>query len=96
MSVKYTITITKTEAVNEPKGNNWTVVEERPYTKAELKDSFDAELFKNTLKEVRGYTPMVDNITVKETEIFKQTVENLNMQDVIFAVNSLTPRNGDR
>ena len=85
----YTITITKTEEVTRQKGNDWTLIDTRPYTKEELAKTSDSNHFEHKLKEIRGYTPEIDYTDEQETQIFKQSIEDLDMANVILAVNGM-------
>ena len=83
------ITITKVSDKKVIETGQYTVIEKRPYSKEELKDSGDPEYYKKQLKEIRGYTPEREIVIAKEIEIYKQIVENLDLVEVIDAVNGV-------
>jgi len=93
----YKITITRIDERKTTKRGQWTVVDKRPWKEAELdKDGVFSEnrehfLQKEPLKEVFGYTPDVEAAEVVTTTLLEQTVENLDLVDVIKAVNGIQP-----
>ncbi len=75
----------------------WGVIETRPWTVEEFNKESEgfyarnlAEVLKEKpLKEVRGYLPSRDLVSTQETEVLKQTVEELDLAAVIKAINKL-------
>ena len=94
--MKYEITIKKIEPRTITKRGEYTVIDKRPWTEQELNEvntriygSTDDFLSKNQLKEVHGYTPSWEGFELVETELLKQTVDKLDLNEVIRAVNGL-------
>lgn len=94
--MSYKITIIKTEEITERQQSNRTeVVDKRPWTDDELAKAstyYGGEqkfLETNPMKEVWGYPPSRDVLTEKETEVLKQTVDELDLAAVIKAINKL-------
>lgn len=74
-------------------GKDWAVIEEIPYTKEEYENLDHYYKSRNNdvllLKQVRGYTPVKETVQVVERELLKQTVETLDLQKVIKAINGI-------
>lgn len=94
--MKYKITITKIETKTVTKRGDYTIIDKRPWTDAELSEALSSHygdrkdfLTKNPLKEVRNYAPSWQGVENEETEVLKQTVETLDLAAVIKAVNGL-------
>lgn len=96
--MKYEITIKKTEEVTRLKKGEWGVVDKRPWTEEELSEQVSHSFYRsnpnqflerNPLKELMGYQPERDTVETVETEILKQTVNNLDLAAVIKAINNL-------
>ncbi len=93
--MSYKIIITKLETKTVTREGTFTVIEERPWTEKELIDASprygDANdfLVKNPLKQVRGYTPSFQGTEIKEVEVLKQTVDDLDIVAVIKAINKI-------
>lgn len=77
------------------KSGDWSVIDKVPWTDEELdkatrcygdKESF---LRNNPLHEINGRTPSYEVSEVKEADIFRQTVETLDLAAVIKAINGL-------
>jgi len=85
----FTITITETKTVGALKGNEWLIVEKRPYTPDELKETGDPEYYKKQLKDIRGYSPVVTETVTKDIEILKQTIKDIDLVSVIKAINKI-------
>lgn len=80
--MSYTITITKNEPVTVKAGREWRQVGEEPMYPG---DSGALGI----KKEVYGYTPEFDKVVEQSREIYKQTVDVIEMEKVIKAVNGL-------
>jgi hypothetical protein len=94
--MKYKITITKVETIQATEPGEFTTIEERPWTQDELNSEraacygdFSGFLEKTPLKKVFGYSPRRTVDKQIETEVLKQTVEELDLPAVIKAVNGL-------
>jgi len=91
---QYRIVITKIETRTVKKRGAHEIIEERPWTKEEFSDETmyqgpDAFLKSNPLKRVYGYAPSWQGVETEETELLKQTVDELDVQAVIRAVNNI-------
>lgn len=87
----YEITIKKTEMETSVGGNDWKVVGEAPLSKDDVEEahfSNHAEYMKK-LKSVYGYTPKYEKQVEVSREVLKQTVEDLDLNSVIKAINRL-------
>jgi len=96
--MKYEIIIKKTEEVTRLKKGEWGVIDKRPWTQEEVADQTNHTFYRsdsnqflerNPLKELMGYRPERDTVETVETEILKQTVDNLDLAAVIKAINNL-------
>jgi hypothetical protein len=90
----YKITIIKVESKPSTKRGDYTVVNRVPWTEKDLVDeltygSKESFLKSNPLKEIRDYAPSWQGFETVETEMLKQTVEELDLAAVIKAVNGL-------
>ena len=91
---QYQITIKKIETRTVTKRGDYTVIDKVPWDEATYVDErvygTKEEFMRRTpLKEVRGYAPDWEGVETVETEILKQTVETLDLADVIKAINGL-------
>lgn len=90
--MKYKIEITKAETKTVTKRGDFTVIEERPWTKEELDeatDHFRKADDQPTLKQVRGYAPNFQEVINTQVKVLEQTVEDLDLAQVIKAINNL-------
>ncbi len=92
--MSYKITITKIEEVKATKEREYRVIDHRPWTQKELDDNVSYEpvekfLERTPLKQVMGYAPEVETTKPVETEVLKQTVDELDLAAVIKAINRL-------
>jgi len=91
--MSYEIIITKIEIQEVESGNEWTQVGEQPLTEDDVKQSiYDPGLMKTDevkLKKKFGYTPRIVKSQAVTTEIYRQTVSELDLSAVIKAVNKL-------
>lgn len=90
----YEIIIRKTETVFVTKKGEWTIVARLPWTNEQidakvLYQDADAFVRENPLREVYDYAPAREVIERRETELLKQTVDELDMAAVIRAINKL-------
>lgn len=88
----YEIVITQKVLKKVPAGEDWEIIDKRPYNKEEV-DKMD-EMYKKSLgelalKEVYGYTPKTIKEEHVEVDILKQTVMELDLPAVIKAINRL-------
>ncbi len=84
----FKITIEKITSVPVMQRGQWVVIEKRPYTNAELEDIPRRDLAPD-MKEVMGYAPDRMGNETKVEEVYSQIVEELEITDVISAVNGL-------
>lgn len=93
--MKYEIRITKIDTKKVTKRGEHTIIEERPWTKKEMSDesgyhqTAEEILATTPLKQVYGYAPPYEGTEKTEKEVFKQVVEDLDLQLVIKAVNGI-------
>lgn len=93
--MSYLITITKIETTTKTENGPWTVIDRRPWTDEELAKATPfygdkGEFLKtNPLKEVQGYAPNREVQSTKDTQIFTQKVEELDLAAVIKAINGI-------
>lgn len=90
----YKIVITKVATAKEIRRGEWTVVENRPWTSAEIAAAAEAYVPKSFVektptKAIYGYTPEREATVQTEIEVLKQTVDALDLAAVIKAVNNL-------
>jgi len=88
----YEITIKKTEVVRKTVGNDWEQVGESDQP-CDADGGRSRNETRNSDKPVKyrvmGYTPEVEKNVEVETELLKQTVEELDLAAVIKAINKL-------
>lgn len=92
--MKYVIRITKIEEKTVTKRGDHTVIKERPWTSDEVDSKTVCEtkenfLKRNPVKKIYGYAPSWQGVEKEETEVLKQTVDELDLPAVIKAVNGL-------
>lgn len=91
----YKITITKTTERKTTMRGDYAVIDERPWTAKELseeRDNFQSTesfLERTPLRKVYGYQPDYEATETVETEVLKQTVDDLDLPAVIKAVNRI-------
>jgi hypothetical protein len=73
----YTIKITKSERVTRKTGKEWKVVGQEPDPSGKY------------MGDKYGYTPEIDREFTEETDVLKQTVEDLDLAAVIKAINKI-------
>ena len=78
MATKYKITIEKTEDVVETGHKSWEIID---YDMSAI----DGPSGKP--KPIMGYTPPTEKTVTRTTEIYSQTVDSLDVFEVIYAVN---------
>lgn len=79
--MSYTITITKNEPVTVKAGREWKKTGEEPMYPGD-------ETAKGLKKEVYGYTPEYDKVVEQGSEIYKQTVDELDITALVQVVNT--------
>lgn len=87
----YEITIKKIEIVTQTRKSSWEAVSERPLSKQDVEEAHfsDVSQYQDKLKKVYGYTPTLNEQVEVSHEILKQTVEDLDLNKVIKAINGL-------
>ena len=89
----YEITITETEIREVESGEKWTQVGEQLLTKGDLDQSiYNGVVVKKDevkLKKVYGYTPKITRSETVTTEIYRQVVKELELPEVIRAINMM-------
>ncbi len=91
--MSYEIIITKTEVKKVESGQDWTQVGEQLLDEADVKRSiYDGTVVSKDevrMKKKFGYTPPIIKSEAVTTEIYRQTVPELDLPAVIRAVNKL-------
>ena len=91
----FEITIKETKAVKGEGGGNWQKIGEsnNPYDNDsdDIRNPGTRDVVEGSkdVYAVYGYTPTREVNTTKETELFKQSVEKLDLARVIKAINNL-------
>jgi len=90
--MSYEIIIKRKETKPVRKRGEHTVIEKVPWTDAEIEKR--SENYYNTremdpMRLVYGYAPDYDGLETVETELLKQTVDELDLSAVIKAINGL-------
>jgi len=83
-----TITIKEVKTVTKVVRGEHTVIDQKQEKKEypNIGDSGDSHTI---MKNVYGYAPDREEEVIIETKIFEQTVDSMNLQDVIRAINGL-------
>lgn len=93
--MKYSIVITKIEEKTVTKHGEYNTIDERPWTNEDFNKDKSAyqkpEVFlaANPLKRIFGYAPSWEGVEIEETQLLKQTVDELDLTAVIKAINGL-------
>ena len=85
----YKITIEKIVTEKVTKQGEYGVIETRPYTVEEMKNVNNPEDYKGAIKDVRGYKPSYETLREVKTTILEQTVENIDLNTVLIAINNI-------
>lgn len=87
--MSYEITITKTEVQEVESGGDWTVVGEELAKPPEgiIFSGDDVDNLK--LKNIWDYTPKITKSEIVTTEIYRQVVKELELPEVIRAINMM-------
>ncbi len=77
-------------------GGDWTKIDESFYSVEDIeklqwmqKEKIEAANFNEAKKSVMGYAPQTEKLVPFEKEIFRQSVDELNLTTVVKAVNNL-------
>lgn len=91
--MSYEIIITETEIQEVESGGEWKQVGEQLLTEEDLNQSiYDGTVIKEDeirLKKIFGYTPKIIKSETVTTEIYRQVVPELDLPEVIRAINKL-------
>lgn len=80
-AIRYKVTVTATVQRVESCGNEW-----KPITQERVEGS-------DKLRDVYGYTPMIDKVVQREITVYEQNVDNLDLAKVVLVVNGMMPVN---
>lgn len=80
-AIQYTVTVTATIERRETLGRMWGKLDSKPA-------SHDAD----KLVDVMGWLPETQGVTRKEVEILKQTVDDLDVAELVGVINQLPTR----
>jgi len=86
--MSYEITITETKTVEKTINPEWKKIGEEEVERDTRWSDGDDEP-KTRISEVMGYTPSIEKSIEETSEIYRQTVEVLDMSDVIKSINNL-------
>lgn len=94
----FKITIEEIKTTKVMQDGPWVVIDRIPWTNDELEEKasnaygarHETLIQKEPLHEIRGYAPQKEVTEKTTTKIFEQTVDDLDMSDVIKAINRLT------
>jgi len=88
--MSFTITIVEKREVIEVAGKDWKKIDDvEVIRETGMYDVRTDDDPKTRIKEIMGYTPEVEKRVIKEVEILKQVVEDLDLAAVIKAVNKI-------
>jgi len=88
--MSFTITIIETKEVVEVAGKEWRKLDDVEVVRETgMYDVRSDDDPKTRIKEIMGYTPEIEKRVIKEVEILKQVVEDLDLAAVIKAVNKI-------
>lgn len=90
--MSYEIIIKRKEIKEVTKRGEFTMVSKVPWTDEEIakrSESFYTSRQMDAMREVKDYAPDWNGIETVETELLKQTVEELDLAAVIRAINKL-------
>ena len=85
--MSYEITITKIEVREVESGVEWTTIEKRPLTEEEAEQTYAT--LRSQQKTIYGYTPKIVRSEPVTTEIYRQTMPEIDLPAVIKAVNMM-------
>ena len=86
--MSYEITITKTETKEVESGEDWTVIGEKLAVPDDFPLSAD-DLDGLKFRAIYGYTPKITKSETVTTEIYKQTVPEIELPEIIRAINMM-------
>jgi len=88
--MSFTITIVERREVIEVAGKDWKKIDDVEVVRETgMYDLHNDDTPKTRIKEIMGYTPEIEKRVVKEVEILKQVVEDLDLAAVIKAINKI-------
>jgi hypothetical protein len=93
----FKITIEEIKTTKVMQDGPWVVVDRVPWTNADINEktsrlygeSEEGLIAKEPLHEIRGYAPQREVAEKTTTKIYEQTVEGINLPEVIIAINQL-------
>ena len=85
----FKITIQKIERKTETVQGDWGIVNEVPYTEEDLATAYEKNEYKGKLNKLMGYRPETKKIVILEQTMLEQTVEELDLVQVIKAINGI-------
>jgi hypothetical protein len=87
--MSYEITITETRTVVKKVGKEWAILGTKEVSRDNEIYDMDKAGGRTRIEDVHGYTPEIEKSIDEKREIFRQTVEDLDLSAVIRAINSL-------
>ena len=85
----YKITIERKITEKKMVRGDYEILEKRPYTKEECNAAAYGENFEKELKSIYGYGESYEKEITTEVKVFEQTVEDMDIEEVILAVNGI-------
>ena len=87
----YEIIIKRTETVTKKAGKEWKVIGQRPVTDKDMSNTYAGlhKSYEGVLIEEHGYTPEIEKEVEVTEEIYRQSVQNLDLATVVKAVNGI-------
>lgn len=86
--MSFEIIIKERRWITTTAGKDWVVIGTREVERDDRFCRADNEP-KTRIEEIRGYSPEIEKKVIQEREILKQTVDNLDLNAVIKAINGL-------
>lgn len=87
--MSFEITITETKSVEKEAGGEWKIVDTKEVKRE--KEFFNPSKNESAtrIKDIHGYTPQIKKTVVETKDIYRQSVSDLSLEDVIKAVNKI-------
>ena len=85
----YKITIEKVTQNKKLVKGDWVIVDQRPYTNADMKDSFSGTSYEGKTKSVYGYLEDKEVEVDSTIKVLEQTVDDIDLVSVIKAINNI-------
>jgi hypothetical protein len=87
--MSYKITIEETREIKKLVGKEWATLGTKEVERDERYYAREKDEPKTRIEEVRGYTPEIEKTVTETRQILVQVVDELDLSDVIRAINGL-------